>query len=57
MHEILSDIDVNSNGLVELDEYLQVRGIILKYIHCSIVTHSFPPRSIVFPLPLLTNAR
>lgn len=24
MHEILRELDVNSNGLVELDEYLQV---------------------------------
>jgi glycerol-3-phosphate dehydrogenase len=24
MHEILGEVDVNSNGLVELDEFLQV---------------------------------
>jgi glycerol-3-phosphate dehydrogenase len=24
MHEILREVDVNSNGLVELDEFLQV---------------------------------
>ena len=24
MHEILRELDANSNGLVELDEYLQV---------------------------------
>ena len=33
MHEILRELDVNSNGLVELDEYLQVTNPNISFLY------------------------
>ncbi len=49
MHEILREVDVNSNGLVELDEFLQVDINYFALTFCATYTNACCLLQISFP--------